>query len=174
MRVGLLMLIVTTLVCCKSDGPRKVTENNCKGQLIIAVKEKPQRFRGNPTLVVTLVNQSKTALFGYNALQLSSHPYRGLACTVISPDGENLSLPRDTIRGGSGNFLVVSAQNSESFDFDIYKLCKFEKPGTYKITALKRMYWHLTNRCDLVSNTLLLNLTAEDIRTKESEERTSF
>lgn len=110
-------------------------------------------------LLVQFKNFGSSAVWSYIYLAANSEPGNGLRCVVISPSGKDIS-PNRKIDGGSGFFVNVPSNGTDSFKFNLPSICKFDEVGTYKITAQKTIgqsnqWWTVT------SNPLLVKVVSK-------------
>jgi hypothetical protein len=92
------------------------------------------------SLLVRIKNSSTNEAYSsYVTIDANPDLRSGLACTVISPSGKDMSPhPAAThTTFFSGSFIVVSPQQIGEFEFKLSDLCRLSEAGIYTITAKK-------------------------------------
>ena len=132
-------------------------------QMSICIESNKYEIKPNESvnLIIRFRNLSTNMSFAaHNSLQAQTDPETGVYCTVISPSGSDISPNTEkTYAGGSGAAGLVGPNKTYEFAFRLSDLCKFNKHGTYKITAKKVVRLQDGRKpIEVVSNTLRLSV----------------
>ena len=131
-------------------------------QMSICLESNKNEIRANESvnLIIRFRNLSTNiSFYMHYSLQAQTDPRTGVYCTVVSPSGRDISPNTEkTYAGGSGAGALVGPNKMTEFDFRLSDLCKFNKHGTYKITAKKVVYVGGNKPIEVVSNTLGLSV----------------
>ena len=131
-------------------------------QMSISLEGGKNEIKANESfsLIVRIRNLSTNMSFAFHyTLQAQTDPRTGVYCTVISPSGREISPNTEkTYAGGSGSSGNVGPNKTLEFAFHLSDLCRFNKHGTYKITAKKVVRVDGNKPVEVVSNTLRLSV----------------
>ena len=130
----------------------------CNAQMSIELKESKSEIQSNQSvyLVIRIKNVSTNDTIGvYQSLAIVVNSLVNFSFVVISPSGKDVSpKAAEYFRGGSAGSYSIGPGQIKTFDYDLNYLCKFDEVGTYKVTAKKRLFPDLEEKCELVSNSL--------------------
>lgn len=142
------------------------------GTNIVPVPSGTNRWQGEVkpsepfSLLVRIRNLSTNETFSFFYGGAYPDEHAGLSCEVISPSGKDVSPrmpPGPSIITGHAEFPTARPNQIAEFEFPLWRLCKLEETGTYKITASKRTYVpHKDQKAFvLTSNTLSITVVPD-------------
>ncbi|HTB82833.1 MAG TPA: hypothetical protein VK742_04195 [Candidatus Sulfotelmatobacter sp.] len=130
----------------------------CNAQMSIKLKSANNLLRTNQPVIIAINiknTSSNETISVYQSLAILNNSFVNFSFEVNSPSGENISgKPAELFNGGSGAIYQIAPGQTKEFEYALSSLCRFDKIGTYKTIAKKRLWPDTNKQCQITSNPL--------------------